>query len=163
MFYASYTHMNPFIHSFEISNGPTGEVSMRSFIRHPSDIPIECQVEEAQTESKQLLKNVSFGGLAFAAKDPVAIGAEIKVRIPGVEPAFEVIGQVAWCRREMELYMVGVQFLDQDDSFRARMVEQVCHIEHYKTEVQEKEGRAISGEEAAKEWIRKYAKDFPSA
>ena len=55
-----------------------------------------------------------------------------------------------------------VQFLDQDDSFRARMVEQVCHIEHYKAEVREKEGRAISGEEAAQEWIRKYAKDFPS-
>ncbi len=136
---------------------------MRSFIRHPSDIPIECQVEKAQAESKQQLKNVSFGGLAFTAAKPVEIGAEIKVRIPGVEPAFEVVGQVAWCRQESDLYMVGVQFLDQDDSFRARMVEQVCHIEHYKSEVQEKEGRSISGEEAAKEWIRKYAKDFPSS
>jgi hypothetical protein len=41
------------------------------------------------------------------------------------------------------------------------MVEQVCHIEQYKADVLKKEGRELTGEEAAKEWILKYAKDFP--
>ena len=42
-----------------------------------------------------------------------------------------------------------------------RMVEQVCHIEHWKKEIREKEGRELTGEQAAMEWIKKYAKDFP--
>lgn len=135
---------------------------MRSFIRHPSDIPIECKMDKGLAAWGQRLRNVSFGGVAFASKRPMTLGAEIIIRIPGVEPAFEVKGQVAWCRREQGEYTVGVQFLDQDDSFRARMVEQVCHIEHYKTQVQEEEGRSLTGEEAAQEWIVKFAKDFPS-
>jgi hypothetical protein len=41
------------------------------------------------------------------------------------------------------------------------MVEQVCHIEHYKNEVKRREGREISGEQAANEWIAKFAGNFP--
>jgi hypothetical protein len=41
------------------------------------------------------------------------------------------------------------------------MVEQVCHIKQYSKEILEKEGRKLSDEEAAVEWIEKYAKDFP--
>ena len=47
--------------------------------------------------------------------------------------------------------------------FRARMVEQVCHIEQYKHQVLKKEGRKLSGEEAALEWIQKYAPQFPGS
>lgn len=139
----------------------TGESVMRSFIRHPSDIPIECQVDHARVQRTRTLKDVSYGGLAFAAREPMDIGVRIRVRIPGIEPPFEISGQVAWCRRQREEFIIGVQFLDESDSYRARMVEQVCHIEHYKAEVQEKEGRQLSGEEAAVEWIMKFAKDFP--
>ncbi len=112
--------------------------------------------------STRSLKNVSFGGLAVGSQRYLATGADIVVRISGIEPAFEVNGRVVWCRREHGEYTVGVQFLDEDDSFRVRMVEQVFHIEHYKTEVEEKEGRLLSGEEAAQEWIIRFAKDFPS-
>ncbi len=42
-----------------------------------------------------------------------------------------------------------------------RMVEQVCHIERYRADVLEREGRALTGEQAAEEWIKRYAEDFP--
>jgi hypothetical protein len=42
------------------------------------------------------------------------------------------------------------------------MAEQICRIEEYKKEIREKEGRLLDGTDAALEWIRKYAKDFPS-
>ena len=57
---------------------------------------------------------------------------------------------------------MGVSFVDPDDAFRTRMVEQICHIEHYKKEILEKEGRELTGEEAALEWIKRYAGRFPS-
>jgi hypothetical protein len=37
------------------------------------------------------------------------------------------------------------------------MVEQVCHIEHYRKEVMVCEGRQLTSEDAAKEWVAKYA------
>ena len=48
-----------------------------------------------------------------------------------------------------------------EQKFIYSMVEQVCHIEQYKKEVLKNEGQGLSGEEAAVEWITKYAKDFP--
>jgi len=41
-----------------------------------------------------------------------------------------------------------------------RMIEQACHIEHYRKVWSEK-GRQLSAEEAAKEWIEQYAAAFP--
>jgi hypothetical protein len=36
------------------------------------------------------------------------------------------------------------------------------HIEHYRKEVERLEGRALTSQEAAGEWISKYAGDFPA-
>jgi hypothetical protein len=41
------------------------------------------------------------------------------------------------------------------------MVEQLCHIEHYRKEVRDTEGRILDGEAAAREWISKFAAKFP--
>lgn len=60
-----------------------------------------------------------------------------------------------------EHYDVGIELLNRDDAFRARMVEQVCHIEKYRRTVKETQGRSLTGEEAAMEWIGKYASTFP--
>jgi hypothetical protein len=78
------------------------------------------------------------------------------------EPPFEVTGTIVWCRRTKDHYHVGVQFADVNTEFSVRMVEQICQICHYQREVFEKQGRSLSGEEAAAEWVAKYARDFPS-
>lgn len=137
---------------------------MRQYIRHPSDIPIEVQLDEVAVDEKDYLTDISFGGLSFKAKTRVSPGSFIKIRIPLVNPKFEVQAKVAWCRRsrEGELFNVGVVFMHSDEAYETRMVEQVCHIEHYKREILEKEGREISSEEAALEWINRYASKFPN-
>jgi hypothetical protein len=43
------------------------------------------------------------------------------------------------------------------------MVQQVCSIENYRREVQQREGRALTTQEAASEWIAKYAGRFPDS
>jgi len=134
---------------------------MRSFIRHPSDIPIDFQLEELVNEGGEFLRNVSHGGLAFHSRRDVPPGTVIRVRIPLVKPVFQALGQVTWCRAQEDGFEVGVQFLDQDDRFRARMVEQICHIEQYKQTVLREQGRVLTGEEAAAEWISRYARKFP--
>ena len=135
---------------------------MRSFIRHPSDIPIEYQVgDRALGAGQEHLHDIGHGGLSFSSSRELTVGAPIIIRISHLRPAFEVEGRVAWCRKEGGGYAVGVSFLQAGDRFRVRMVEQICHIEHYKSAVLEAEGRLISGEQAACEWIDRYAGSFP--
>jgi hypothetical protein len=134
---------------------------MRSFIRHPSTIPIDVHLEHAARGESECLKDVGQGGLSFHSNVFIEPGVTIRVRIPLVKPVFQAVGLVTWCQGDGGDFEVGVRFLEEDDMFRARMVEQICHIEHYKREVLEKEGRELSAEEAAKEWISKFAVKFP--
>lgn len=134
---------------------------MREFIRHPSDIPIECQVTDDQSRRRECLKNISQGGLCFQSKNALRRGMVIRITIPVREPAFETTGTIAWCRRVNCHYDVGVQFADADTEFSVRMVEQICQIHHYQKQVLEQEGRALSSAEAALEWVVRYAQDFP--
>lgn len=56
---------------------------------------------------------------------------------------------------------MGIKFTQSIDVFRIRMVEQVCHIEQYKEDVKAREGRCLTGTQAALEWIQRYASKFP--
>ncbi len=133
----------------------------RKFIRHPSDIPIEISPGHAADAETKTLSNVSHGGLSFVAREHHRIGSILDIRIPVSCPAFGTSGRVAWSREENGRFVIGVEFLDKEDVFRMRMVEQVCYIEHYRKEVELKEGRELTSEQAALEWIEKSAEDFP--
>ncbi len=134
---------------------------MRSYIRHPADVPIELLPVDRASENLSRIKDVSIGGLSLKSDRELALKTLIKIKIPLVEPPFETVGVVVWCRRIHTDYEVGLRFIDEQDAYAARMVEQICHIEHYRASVLEHEGRSLSAEDAAKEWIKKFARDFP--
>ena len=135
---------------------------MRHFIRHPSDIPIECRITSCGPYQRNGLKDIGPGGLCFQTPAAFERGCAIQIKIPVREPPFEATGTIVWCRRTNGHYQVGVRFADTNTEFSVRMVEQVCQICHYQREVLEKEGRSLSGEEAAAEWVAKHARNFPS-
>jgi hypothetical protein len=136
----------------------------REYIRHPSNIPIGYSLEASvgKKQRKRRLKNVSEGGLCFISDRELELGNEIQISIPLCEPVFKAHGVVAWCQTlDEKHYDIGVEFLDESIHFTLRMVEQLCHIEEYRQQILEREGRELSTEEAAKEWISKYAGEFP--
>jgi hypothetical protein len=139
----------------------------RQFIRHPADVPIEISMGTEPAaggpRATGTTRDVSLGGLAFHSLSCPDRGQLVEIHIPTVKPEFRTQARVVWCRSLAEGYEVGVAFLASSDAFRVRMVEQVCQIEHYRAEVREREGRVLSGPEAASEWIRKYAAAFPGA
>lgn len=146
---------------------------MRQFIRHPSDIPIQFVLGDnglsdaspstgSSVKKRERLKDVSRGGLCFSADCPVRRGTPIHIEIPIQQPPYRAQGMVAWCRPEGDHYAVGVQFSEPSTRYSVRMVEQVCHIEHYRAMVRENEGRELSSQQAAEEWVDKYAAEFPS-
>ena len=134
----------------------------REFIRHTADVPIEVRTVDGEHASATGL-NVSHGGLAFMSALCPAEGATLEIAIPEVDPPFQAHARVAWCRPEADAFLVGVEFLDATDAFRARMVEQVCTIERYRQDVRKREGRELTTQEAAAEWIGRYAGRFPVA
>ncbi|MBN4080241.1 PilZ domain-containing protein [Beggiatoa alba] len=144
---------------------------MRNYIRHPADIPIEIVIPEDNTLALsqnldasvkiETMENVSFGGLMFQSSIPYVQNKVIIIRMNFINPQFEAPVVVNWCLKSGGNYLVGLQFIDENDEFMVRMVEQVCHIMHYRKQVLATEGREIDNEEAAREWIEQYAKDFP--
>jgi len=134
---------------------------MRNFIRHPADIPIKIIKDDNGERYHQPLRDISIGGLRCRFNEQLAIGIMIKVIIDLVDPALEIPGKVVWCRADDASYELGIEFRGEKDVYRLRMVEQICHIEHYRNEILIREGRNISSEQAAKEWIVKYACEFP--
>ncbi len=136
---------------------------MRQFMRHPATITIEITAGSELDHASRHSRNVGLGGLAFQSDRPLARGVVIDLRIPVVRPAFETKARVVWCRATEEGYDMGVEFLDPNDAFRARMVEQICHIEDYRNGVYRSQGRELTAEEAAMEWIGKYASQFPES
>ena len=134
----------------------------RRFIRHPADIPIEIRRSGDPPSARPRAYDVSLGGLAFQTNARLAPGTIVEVLIPTVQPKFRSKARVRWCNARQGTYEVGVEFLDARDAYRARMVEQVCHIENYKNEVYRAESRVLTAEEAAREWIVKFASQFPT-
>jgi len=144
--------------------------TMRNYIRHPADIPIELIPDKTplslsksidETMKIERMENVSFGGLMFQSSIPYPQSKNMLVKINSISPEFEAHATVSWCRKSGRFYLVGLAFTDKDTEFKVRMVEQVCHIMHYRNQVFVNEGRNIDKDEAAKEWIEHYAGDFP--
>ena len=134
---------------------------MREYIRHPSSIPLEVKIADRAERQGEYLNNVSLGGLSFHSASQLEAGARVTIRIPLLRDFIQVNGQVVWCNKLDNAYEVGVAFQDKEEAFRTRMVEQICHIEQYRNEVWQREHRQLTSEQAAVEWIKKYANTFP--
>lgn len=132
----------------------------RDYIRHPARMPIEVKCSSSLAQLNLQLNNVSEGGLSFVSPNAFHRGSVVDIKIP-VRPVFRVHGVVQWCRALTEGFELGVEFLDRDDAYRVRMVQQVCRIEMYRQELQLRSGKRVSKERASKEWIEKYAESFP--
>jgi len=130
---------------------------MRTFRRYSTDIPIKILSKDAALEPSKPLHNISYGGLSCHSKTAFKPGEFVAVSISHIEPPFEAMGVVVWCDPKHGEYELGIQFNEGREAFAARMVAQVCQIEKYKCHVLETEGRDLSGDEAALEWIEKNA------
>ena len=132
---------------------------MRNYIRHPTSIPIHVCAGEHNPGGVKI-QNLSVCGLCFVTDEPVKVGAYIEFLIQVVKPDYLGSGIVVWRRKKFpDIFEVGMRFTSNDEYFRVRMVEQVCQIEEYRQQ-NINSGRMLSSEEAALEWIAKYAKDF---
>ncbi|MFW1676803.1 hypothetical protein ACFVYJ_03365 [Pontibacter sp. JAM-7] len=132
--------------------------SLQVYILHPDEIPIELHPMPSLLTpeiSHQQLK------LLCHSASELSIGSSVGISIPQIESDFEVQGQIAACQPGEEGYQVTVAFQQPDNVMRIRMLEQLCYIHRYRKAVLLQEGRDLSEQEAALEWVAKYAALFP--
>jgi len=132
---------------------------MRQFIRHPTDFPILVSSEDSGSSYQASLSNISQGGLACRLPRAFSPGTAVTLYIPSLQPDYRVLGRVTRCTPCAKGFRIGIQFNDETESFKSRMVEQVCLIEHYRREL-DREGRVLDSEAAAQEWIARFGSRF---
>lgn len=133
----------------------------RKTLRHKTALPLVLTEDCCAQSTHHSLTDISTGGFSFQHCQSIDTGKSITILLPHDTENHPVNGRVVWCHGKENSYTIGVEFTDQDSAFRARMVKQICHIEHYRRKIALDEGRCLSSEEAAKEWITQYAADFP--
>ena len=117
--------------------------------------------DDTNKKSYGKLNNVGLGGLAFLSQQSIPLGQHVKIFFNLLDQTHGLSGQVVWIKELKQGFDTGIQFDNADELYSLRMVEQVCHIEHYRKEIAQHEGRKLSSEDAAKEWIQLYAGKFP--
>lgn len=135
---------------------------MRKYIRHPTGMPLKFSLQGDLPPRRERLKDVSNGGLCFGTAVAMEPGYIVRLLISIADQYFEADAHVVWCREDGGGFDIGVRFDSEEDEFALRMVEQLCYIEQYRRQVAEDEGRHLSSEEAAHEWIERFAADFPT-
>lgn len=137
---------------------------MRQFVRHPTQVPIDIDVDESELERIDTnLLDISAGGLAFRVPHCLSLGARLTISLPEIWPDYHAQGYVVWCNEVGDQFEAGIKFAEANEAFKARMVAQFCQIQDYKRTMQQNEGRDLSSEEAALEWIGRYAEDFANS
>ena len=135
----------------------------RHFIRHPACIPVTCRKVGHIDEPSGILRDISHGGLQFSSRELFAPGDVVKLEFPSLHHEERIRGEILWtCDAPDDPALPhdnGMRFLHDDMHYRARLVEQICHIEAYRN-AQEAQGRIIGHEEAAEEWIARCAARF---
>ncbi len=129
------------------------------YISHPRQIPICLESNTASpAESHQPL---SYGGLRCLWRDKISVGRFLRISLPEINPRFFASTQVIWRRMLGTEYELGLVFLDQSQAYEMRMLEQICHITCYQQWILQQEGRVLNRDQAALEWIHRFAGRFP--
>lgn len=134
---------------------------MRQYLRHPSQMPVELTAQQRSTRQK--LDNISLGGVACNSPRHFSRGLWVELSVPLLGEQAHYAGIVAWCHKQAGDYLVGIAFTDEDNRFRARMVEQICQIECYRLQREAEAGHSLPLEEIAREWIASHAAEFATS
>jgi hypothetical protein len=131
------------------------------FIIHPDDQPIALRCLQKPTHNFNAQRYRVSGGVKVSVTEPIDPGSVIEIETTIQDRPVTFSGRVIWTKHSPDqLIQVGLIFENSEEAYRARMVEQLCHIEHYLRR-QLAEGRTLNARHAANEWINQFSPHFP--
>ncbi len=135
---------------------------LSGFIHHPSAFPLSCKRLWFHREKNQFSRNEKTIGLCFRSEKYMKPGIKIEISIPLRGEVQNFRGKIVLVRNMDDHFEIGM-WLKPADVHRARVVEQICHIETYLRTKRHQDGPFVADERVAEEWVNKYAAAFPSA
>ncbi|MBN1409038.1 MAG: PilZ domain-containing protein [Calditrichaceae bacterium] len=129
----------------------TKPIVPRISTRLASNAGIDTTVSGRQKLQFERLNDISFEGLSFESDVAYRKGAILTITIPVTQPAFRVISEVVWCKPNGGNYKIGTKFLQIQNGYRMKMLEQLTFIETYRKKVFFDENRSLSCEQAYSE------------
>jgi hypothetical protein len=127
--------------------------------RYVTNVPIAFRLGEVLASESSYINNLSASGAAFNSMVEIERGAVVMLHLPPRNPVLRTPARVVWTRKMAFHYTVGVEFLRQDEQFRTQMVEMVRRIETFRNDAL-RDGRYLDEQQAAIEWIEKFARDY---
>lgn len=128
-----------------------------SYIQHPANTPLHIDIRPTRLPDRPPLPL----GLICNTNTALTVGTQVEIASPRLAPHMRGNGRIAWCRCQGDRYQIGVAFYNSQDLYHIRMLEQLCHIEHYRQLLSD-DGEPVSRETAALDWIEKFAAHFPT-
>ena len=135
---------------------------LSGFIHHPSAFPLSYKRLWFDKEKNHSSEEDQAIGLCFRSEKYLKPGIKVEVSIPLRGDVQIFRGKVVLVRNMDDHFEIGI-WLTHKDVHRARVVEQICHIETYLRTKRHQDGPFINDERVAEEWVSKYAAVFPSA
>lgn len=75
------------------------------------------------------LLNLSAGGLGILSQQEMILGQQLVLTIGIPTPSAEIEAEVVWVEQDGERYRVGLRYLNSNESFRQRMMQQMYRLE----------------------------------
>ena len=132
-------------------------MKQKSLIYHPNLVPLNIRKVRERVE----MRSSCMGELAVHSQVYIPVGSQVLLSLYMGESTPSLYGRVIWLFGSDEEYLMGLTFDGADEAYKMRMVEQLCHIQAYRDAIARGEGRQLSDEEAAREWIGRYSAGFP--
>ncbi len=132
------------------------------FICHPQGFPLEIRRKWFASLLPATSEQSSRIGIMFDSPIYYRPGTVIELIIPVHQRMEKFTGMVVLVRSHPDYFEIGLWLNQGDDASRARIVEQICHIEAYMKEKKYRDGPYnLNPERVAREWIAKYAAGVP--
>ena len=162
--YSKNSHKNCSV-SFPLGHGPSKPVKDQKtgFIHHPRGYPMEVKRLWWERRKQITTEESSSIGVMFESEKYIKPGTRLEITVPMRKETEKFRGQVVLVCADKDKYNIGIWLSHRADASRARIVEQVCHIENYLKEKKYRDGPySINREKIAEEWIINNASKVPS-
>jgi hypothetical protein len=131
----------------------------RRTVREPVQVPVSFVLNEVLASESSYLNDISVSGASFNAMVALSPGTVILLRLPPSKPVFRVQARVVRCQKLVFEYVIGVEFLNQDEVFRRQILHLVQRIDAYRREAIQT-GRALTPQMATVEWFDRFGREF---
>jgi len=135
------------------------QIEKRREARETVQVPVSFALNEVLASESSYLNDISASGASFNAMVALPPGTVILLRLPPSKPVFRAQARVVRCQKRVFEYIVGVEFLNQDEAFRRQILHLVQRIEAYRREAVQS-GRALSPQMATVEWFDRFGREF---